>query len=335
MKSRKSTLKKDLMSDVMVADGTIGTIGSIGGSGSGNGNGSGSDASECSFDAFVEIGPNVYADNGGDVVNDDNGNGNGDGCNDDDDDSCPHTHIYAIDGTTICEECGQKFSESLAFNENRYYGSTDTRFNRDLSRHNARKTEDRGLHADLEPLGVPHKIIEKANDYYVKIIDNKIYRAKNRLSIVFACTYNAYADAGEPQIPNHLARLFKLNKKDISNGLKTFAETFRNHTEKKYIEPLHIVPGILNQLDWKNEIQKNCLADLSTIYNFVKQRSSIFNSSNPQSIAAGLVFFYIKLYDIDMSRKQFARIVNLTDITFTRIAIEIHRYVAPEKPIKF
>lgn len=257
--------------------------------------------------------------------------------------NCMHQSTTTVDGNTICLICNLKLHETLVDNETRYYGAADTRYNRDPSRHNQRKSEERRLHGDLEPLGFPQDVIERANDYYKVIIKDKIYRAGNRLSIVFACTYHAYEDIGEPRLPTELAKEFKLDKKGISNGLKTFSKIFRKRPQKKYINAMDLVPKLLADLNISSNQHRACLDDINTIYQFVQAqtKSKTFNSSNPQSVASGLVYYYLKLQDVTNSpnktitRANFAKVVKLTDITFTRIAIEIHKILGTDIDIKF
>lgn len=186
---------------------------------------------------------------------------------------CLHAQTSNIDGSTVCTVCGLKVDEALLDNETRYYGAADTRYTKDPSRHNQRKNEERSLYTDLEPLGFPQEIIERANTYYKKIIENKIYRAGNRMSIVFACTYHAYADMQEPRTPAELAAKFKLDKKGISNGLKTFSRIFRKRPQKKYIDAMDLVPKLLSELNVEKKAQKRCEDDIQTIYNFVQSKS--------------------------------------------------------------
>jgi transcription initiation factor TFIIIB Brf1 subunit/transcription initiation factor TFIIB len=251
------------------------------------------------------------------------------------DEECSHTQTSNIDGSTVCMICGLKVDEALLDNETRYYGAADTRYTKDPSRHNQRKNEERSLYSDLEPLGFPQEIIERANTYYKEIIKDKIYRAGNRMSIVFACTYHAYADMQEPRVPMELAAKFKLDKKGISNGLKTFSHVFRKRPGKKYIDAMDLVPKLLSELHIEKSRHKTCKDDIQTIYDFVQSKSRTFNSSNPQSIAAGLVYYYLKLNDVPITRSEFSKVVHLTDITFTKIATDTHKVLGNQTEIKF
>ena len=251
-----------------------------------------------------------------------------------DSEECIHNQISNIDGSKICMECGVKIDEKLCDNETPYYGQYDTRHTKDPSRHNHTKIEERSLYNDLEPLGFPQQVIERANEYYTKIIENKIFRAKNRLSIVFICTCHAYEDIGEPRSSTELAKIFKLDKKGISNGIKTFSQFFRKRPEKTYINAMDIVPQILSKLNLDKKSQHICIDDMAQIYEYVKSKSHTFNSSNPNSIAAGLVYYYLKLMNANTTRTEYSKIVELTDITFTKIAAEIHRCLDNKNDIK-
>jgi len=253
----------------------------------------------------------------------------------DTDPECAHSSTSNIDGSTVCMDCGVKLGESLLDNEVTYYGSNDTRFAKDPSRHNQRKAEERSLHSDLEPLGFPQEIIERANVYYKEIIKNKIYRAGNRLSIVFACTYYAYCDIMEPRVPSELAQRFKLDKKGVSNGFKIFSHAYTKRPDKKYIDAMDLVPKLLSELNIDKKSQKVCRDDIQIIYDFVHTKSKIFNSSNPQSVASGLIYYYFKINDVPITRSEFSRVVHLTDITFTKIACNVHSILGNPAEIKF
>jgi len=254
----------------------------------------------------------------------------------DDFEKCSHAQTSEFDGSTLCIICGEKIDELLVDNEVRYYGVNDTRYSKDPNRHNQRKQEDRSLYADLEAFGFPLQVIERANDYYKKIIENSIYRAGNRMAIVFACAFHAYADIHEPRDPLEFAQIFKLDKKGISNGLKIFSATFPKRPGKHNMSPIDLVPKILDDLKIDKKVISIVITDITYIYDCVKTKSKSLISSNPRSIAAGLVYFYLKLLDEDkISRSTFSKVVKLTDITYTKIATDIHNSLQITKEIRY
>ena len=88
---------------------------------------------------------------------------------DEDSEECVHGVVINIEGCNICEDCGLKLNDCFIDNEN----YNDCKF---ISRYYARRNDERSLYIDMEKIGYPQYIIEKANEYYSKIIQNKIYR---------------------------------------------------------------------------------------------------------------------------------------------------------------
>ena len=236
---------------------------------------------------------------------------------------CTHTNVCYLEGSQICNDCGMKLHDMLLDNEVRFYGASDTKFSKDPTRHHHRKDEDRSLYNDLVPLGLPQNIIHIANEYYKEIIKNSIYRAKNRMSIVFACTYKAYIDINEPKRPDELAKLFGLSKKSESRGIITFSKVFRNH-KKKQIRAIDLIPKILSDLNLND--RPDVYDDIKNIYNYLYKHRS-FKSANPQSVAAGIIYYYLELIHYPITRHEYSKIVNLTDITFNSISEEAQRII--------
>jgi transcription initiation factor TFIIIB Brf1 subunit/transcription initiation factor TFIIB len=59
------------------------------------------------------------------------------------------------------------------------------------------------------------------------------------------------------------------------------------------------------------------------LYKMIQNKSSLINRSNPQSIVSGLVFYYCRLIGKNITCSKFSSIVNLSDITISRISKNI------------
>jgi len=238
--------------------------------------------------------------------------------------NCQHLEVTNFDGVEFCDLCGLKLDEELVNNEQ--YGTANNSavsgngYTNNPGRCHLRKDTARGLYTDLESRNFPQKIIERANDYYKQIIENKIYRAKNRLGIVFACTFHAYIDFEEPQASVELAKKFDLDRKSVSSGLKTFSEIFRNGRTKKHIGPLDLVPKILGSLGVENG--NLVFNDISKIYSYASNKNSVIKISNPQAVCAGLVYYYLKLSKNPITRHEYSKLIGMTEITFIKLANE-------------
>jgi transcription initiation factor TFIIIB Brf1 subunit/transcription initiation factor TFIIB len=229
---------------------------------------------------------------------------------------CDHLDTVKEAGSIVCCKCGLQLSDTLIDTEQRYYTPGDTT---NPNRHHIRRNDARSLFADLEKHSFPKPVIELANTYYTQIIDGQIYRAKMRTSIVFACVFNAFKALKEPRSPEDIARIFKLDKKGISRGLKMFSGFFKGTVNNEHINAMHLVPKLLADLNISNPL---ILEDLTKIYGFVEKSSQLYKSSTPQSVAAGLIWYYLKKAKIDMTKPRFSKAVGLTDITFMKLADE-------------
>lgn len=239
---------------------------------------------------------------------------------------CDHNEITNVGGTDVCILCGMKMEEEMVDNDAKFcYKGGNGKMN---SRHHKRKNDERSLFDDLNVLNIPERVIDLADQYYKTIIKNKIYRSKNRKSIVFACTYYSYIDINEPQQPENLAELFELDKKRQSRGILTFNSIIRNR-KMKYILPIDLVEKILHDLSIEN---KNKVFEyIRLLYNYLDQKD-LFKGSNPYSVASGLVYYYLKeIMNYDINKNRYSAIVNLTNITFETISNKIKTFVDKHK----
>ena len=75
----------------------------------------------------------------------------------------------------------------------------------------------------------------------------------------------------------------------------------------------------------KFDATESQIDEVVKIYHQVKNKSSILNRSRPQSVASGLVRYYILLKDKDISMQCFRQKVKLSELTINRIAKEISK----------
>jgi translation initiation factor 2B subunit (eIF-2B alpha/beta/delta family) len=68
---------------------------------------------------------------------------------------------------------------------------------------------------------------------------------------------------------------------------------------------------------------ENQKLEVVSLYEQIKNKSSKINRSRPQSIAAGLTYFWICNKNKQVSMKEFTDKVNLSELTISRISKEI------------
>lgn len=236
---------------------------------------------------------------------------------------CSHENFIEEKGTRICVNCG----EELEFNiendkEWRYYGQTDTKHNSDPNRVHMRKSEDRNIFKDVENLGFSESIIAKANKIYSQVTNGKIFRGNSRRAIVFACVFHAYKIVGRPQSHDRLIKIFNLNRKTGLKGLK-HVNLYAPRDSKlrtTYIAPINLVEEIMEQFGaTSDQVQ-----EIIDIYNKIKDRSPKLNRSRPQSVASSIVYYWIKIKKKNITLKEFAKKVGLSELTINKIVKEIN-----------
>lgn len=235
---------------------------------------------------------------------------------------CNHNNTIQEKEACICTDCGQEINRKIGnTKEWRYYGQSDSKHNSDPNRVQMRKMDDRSIYKDVENLGFSETIVSKGNKIYSEVTDGKIYRGNSRRSIVFACIFHAYKLSGKPQSHERLIRIFNISRKTGLRGLKivNLDAPKDSMIRTTYITPINLVEEIMEQFSASPEQKK----EVVDIYNQIKNKSSRLNRSRPQSVGAGIVYYWIRMKNKDISLSDFAQKVALSKLTIEKIAKEI------------
>lgn len=235
---------------------------------------------------------------------------------------CKHQSTIVEGSNTICEDCGTMLNKELSFEKEwRYYGMMDTKHHSDPNRCNMRRCEDKTIFKDVDKLGFSDKIVSSANKIYEQVTNNRIFRGNTRKGIIFACIFHAYKSNNSPQSCERLIEIFEIDRKVALKGLKFVNlnapkdSLFRNFQ----ISTEHLIVEIMEKFHATPQHIEEVLA----IYDFIKDKSSLLNRSRPQSVACGLVRFYILRKNADISMDYFRSKIRLSELTISRIVKEI------------
>lgn len=246
---------------------------------------------------------------------------------------CSHPNTTVEKGVDVCTDCGEEITKKIHnTKEWRYYGQSDTRHSSDPNRVQIRKSEERNIYKDVENMGFSDKIVNEANKIYFQVTKGQIFRGNSRKAIVFASIFHAYKLSGKPQSHEKLIDVFHLNRKIGLKGLKhvnLYAP--KNSTIRTtYITPINLVEEIMEKfsatVDQKQEVIE--------LYHQIKNKSSRLNRSRPQSVASGIVYYWICLNKKDITLKQFTKKVSLSELTINKIAKEISDVVGTNNIIE-
>lgn len=236
--------------------------------------------------------------------------------------SCNHIDIVMEGNKTICNTCGEELDYITQTNEKEwcYYKNTDPK-KTDPTRVHARKKDEKSINKDLINLPISDVIISSANVIYETVTNGKIYRGKSRKAIIFACVYHAYKMAGIPQAADSLLRIFDITKKNGLKGLKIVNINIPIDSEinKTSVSVVDIIKDILSQFIMDDKSKD----EVVEIYWKIHNKSSKLNRARPQSVAASVVYYWIKKKDIKISIEDFANITNLSQMTITKNTKEV------------
>jgi transcription initiation factor TFIIIB Brf1 subunit/transcription initiation factor TFIIB len=238
------------------------------------------------------------------------------------DDGCQHFNMAIEKGIDICMDCGEEITKKIDnTKEWRYYGQSDARNSSDPNRVQIRKSDERNIFKDVENMGFSDKIIYEANKIYFQVTNGQIFRGNSRKAIVFACIFHAYKLSGKPQSHDKLIQVFNLNRKTGLKGLKhvNLYAPKNSNIRTTYITPINLVEEIMEKFSATADQKKEVIE----LYNQIVNKSSRLNRSRPQSVASGLVYFWICSKQKDISIEQFTKKVALSELTVNKIAKEI------------
>ena len=241
-----------------------------------------------------------------------------------DKETCVHAHVLLEGSHKICENCGALMNKELSFEKDwRFYGMNDTRHHYDPNRCHGRKVEDITIYKDVEYLGFSEKIVLHANRIYEEVTEKKIYRGKSRRGIIFACIFHAYKLNETPQSCESLLQVFGIERKVALQGLKYVHLNASKESllRQRCICPEDLIVEIMDKF-YATSDQKS---DILCMYQRIQNKSSLLNRSRPQSVASGMVRYYILRKGKDIPMHIFRTIVGLSELTIHRIAKEVER----------
>lgn len=235
---------------------------------------------------------------------------------------CKHVNINEENSIIYCLDCGIEMEKSIYQDKEwRYYGQADNKRLSDPNRVHLRKIEDKNIFKDVENMGFSDKIVYIANQIYLQVTNGQIFRGNSRKSVIFACIFHSFKINKIPQTHEKLLATFEISRKSALRGIKyvnlNVSKDSNIHTT--YITPINLVEDIMDKFS-ASELHKN---EVKELYSKIKNKSSKINRSRPQSVSAGLIYFWICYKNIDISLKDFASKTELSELTILKIAKEI------------
>lgn len=234
-------------------------------------------------------------------------------------DNCTHEEKKVDEGVYVCLNCGvsEKVNDGQTYTSHKMY---------------KRSSKSTSISASIHQKGFDNDIVIVADKIYAAIIDENVKRTGNRSSIICACIFQALKYVGRPVDYSHIYTKFNIKKKSALKGLKFVnTEIAKKKTFEFYdvisspVSPENFIVAYLKELSASDDAIKEVLA----IHNSIKEDAEI-GMSRPQSIAAGVIFYWLKKNGMPDAMKIIEQKAKLSQITISKKAKTIQSRLEDE-----
>lgn len=223
---------------------------------------------------------------------------------------CEHSNFIQDKNILVCVDCGQCIQK--LFNQHREWKSQQTRPN----------VDEKNIFKDVENIHFSEHIVQIANALYIQVTKDKIYRGNARRGIIAACVFYAFKVIGKPLIYKKIIKLFNINKKIGLKGLKFVSINAPKNSviHKTQITPLTYIEYYMDEL----QASENDIDHIKNLYHIIEQcQIQKLNRSRPQSVASGIVYYWLLEENRKITLKTFSKIAELSELTIVKIQKDI------------
>ena len=226
---------------------------------------------------------------------------------------CQHLNKVNENGQEICYDCGEAlFTDINQEPEWCNYGDNN---GEDMCRVQFRKKHEKGIGNELAKYSFEGDIVKLANEMYLNVTNGGIKRGTSRKAIIFSCVFNSYIELGKKKTSEELRVLFKLERRDASRAMTEFKKVYKTR-ESLFISPIYFIPKILEQFNAATHHEEKVIK----LYNFINGKNiTEIKGSNPKSISAGIIYYYLYIIDKLMDLDKFSELSGLSKITISKI----------------
>lgn len=176
--------------------------------------------------------------------------------------------------------------------------------------------------------GIPKMFIDDAMRHHKDISEQQMFRGLNRDGIKAASIYIACRLNGYPRTAHEIASIFHLDKTSASTGCSVAVSLLNNvergmetsqQTELCISLPSNFIERFCSKLEMP--------AELTYLAKFIAEkieRTGLLPDDNtPQSVAAGIIFYIVKLRSLEITKSQIREVCSVSEVTMNKCAKKI------------
>jgi len=224
---------------------------------------------------------------------------------------CLHEKTIVHHNTIVCSHCGIQLTrcQSRDWNHNE---TANYSFR-------AQKKNDNTIIEMIQPFNFGTDVEEKAYEIYLHISNAREQKFNMRRSILCACVFFALKVLGRPLKYTELQNKFHIEKKTALQSRKFVHMHLPRHLliESNPIDARSFITKYMKELHTTPAELKHTLCLLNRV-----KSMEVVNRARPQSIAAGIVYYWVKVAHKQVGIGTFSQICGLSEATIQKLIKE-------------
>jgi transcription initiation factor TFIIB len=165
---------------------------------------------------------------------------------------------------------------------------------------------------------INQKIINESKALYTLIAEVKISRGVNRTGIIVASVFYACKNCDVPRSDKELSKIFDIENKVVTNGIKKFREILSNNrinnnrlVTKNSITPMDLIERYCSKLN---------IDDIESIKKLCNKlnKHDLISENTPPSISAGCIYYYSINNKNGISKKDIHNVCEISEVTINK-----------------
>lgn len=167
--------------------------------------------------------------------------------------------------------------------------------------------------------GIPQKVIDDAKVLYKKASEKKISRGDNKEGLIASCIYHSCLINKVPRSSKEIAKMFNISPVVLNKGNSRFQTLLQINVTSAC--PEDFISRFGSHLNMNIKDIDKCKKLVSFL-----EKNEIMNDNSPTSSAAGILYYYSMKNDLGFTKKQFAEICGVSEVTIIKCYKIINKY---------
>lgn len=159
--------------------------------------------------------------------------------------------------------------------------------------------------------GIPQKVIDDAKVLYKRAAEKKISRGDNKEGLIASCIYHSCMINNIPRSSKEIATMFNISPVVLNRGNSRFQTLLKINVSSS--GPDDFISRFGSKLSMKMDDINKCKKLVAFL-----EKNEILSDNSPTSSAAGILYYYSVSEELGFTKKQFASVCNVSEVTIKK-----------------